>query len=135
VAQKIIYADDIDGSEGAETIRFAYKGQAYEIDLSPKNLEKLDKALAPYIEKGRAAGSGYQQAAPRQRRSSATAKSGDKVDYATLEHAGEIHRGRVTEAEAAIVRDNLDEVNARLASQGRPTIDPNDTTMKKRYGF
>jgi hypothetical protein len=60
---------------------------------------------------------------------------GDRVDYASLEHAGEVHRGRVTEAEASIVRDNLDEVNRRLESQGRPTIDPKDPVMKRRYGF
>lgn len=58
-----------------------------------------------------------------------------RVDYASMEHAGEVHRGRVTEAEAEIVRNNLEAVNARLTSQGRPVIDSEDPVMKKRYGF
>lgn len=66
--------------------------------------------------------------------SGASAK-GDRVDYGTLEHAGELHRGRVTEVEAKLVRENLDEINKRLELEGRPTIDPKDPKHKKRYRF
>jgi hypothetical protein len=59
----------------------------------------------------------------------------DRVDYATLEHAGAPHRGKVTEAEARLVRSNLDIVNARLAASGQRTIDPADPTTRERYGF
>jgi hypothetical protein len=58
-----------------------------------------------------------------------------KVNYATLEHAGEPHRGRITEAEKELVRDNLEEINKRLAAAGQRTIDPNDATMRDRYGL
>ena len=58
-----------------------------------------------------------------------------KVDYSTPQHAGTLHRGRITEAEAAYVRDNLDEVNARLQREGGRHIDPSDPAEKKRYGF
>ncbi|MFV0307837.1 MAG: hypothetical protein ACK5OX_08855 [Desertimonas sp.] len=58
-----------------------------------------------------------------------------KVDYASADHAGSLHRGRVTEAEAAYVRAHLDEVNARLASNGERVIDPNDPKEKHRYGL
>jgi hypothetical protein len=58
-----------------------------------------------------------------------------KTNYATLEHAGEPHRGRITEAEKQIVRENLDEVNRRLNEQGIRTIDPADPDMRKRYGL
>jgi hypothetical protein len=44
--------DDIDGSEAAETVKFALDGVAFEIDLSQKNASKLRNVLAPYIEKG-----------------------------------------------------------------------------------
>lgn len=44
--------DDLDGSEAAETVRFAYDGVEYTIDLSAKNAAKLRKALGPYQEKG-----------------------------------------------------------------------------------
>lgn len=44
--------DDIDGSEGSETVSFALDGQAYEIDLSDKNAAKLRAALADYTRNG-----------------------------------------------------------------------------------
>jgi hypothetical protein len=62
-------------------------------------------------------------------------RAADRVDYATLEHAGAPHRGRVTEAEAGLVRANLDIVNARLAAGGQRTIDPSDPATRERYGF
>jgi hypothetical protein len=59
----------------------------------------------------------------------------DRVDYATIEHAGRPHRGRITDAEKALVRDNLDRINDRLRSEGQREIDPNDATLKERYGL
>lgn len=58
MAKKIIetITDDIDGSEGASTIRFAYGSQEYEIDLGPKNANKLDQALADFISNARRVG-------------------------------------------------------------------------------
>jgi hypothetical protein len=41
--------DDIDGTEGAETVSFSLEGHDYEIDLTPANHEVLRQALAPYI--------------------------------------------------------------------------------------
>jgi hypothetical protein len=58
-----------------------------------------------------------------------------KVNYATLEHAGEPHRGRITEAEKELVRDNLDLVNRRLRDAGLREIDPSDSAMRDRYGL
>ncbi|MEU9779649.1 Lsr2 family protein [Streptomyces phaeochromogenes] len=45
--------DDLDGSEASETIVFGLDGRTYEIDLNEKNVAKLRKALAPYVDKGR----------------------------------------------------------------------------------
>jgi hypothetical protein len=59
----------------------------------------------------------------------------DKVDYKTLEHAGTPHRGRTTEDEARIVRENLETVNKRRVEQGYPAIDPKDPKDAARYGF
>jgi hypothetical protein len=67
------------------------------------------------------------------RRGSAGGRS--KVNYATLEHAGEPHRGRITEAEKELVRGNLDKINTRLRDAGQREIDPNDPTMRDRYGL
>ncbi|MFI6762348.1 hypothetical protein ACIBF5_24755 [Micromonospora sp. NPDC050417] len=68
---------------------------------------------------------------------SKTAKrvTAERVDYATLEHAGKPHRGKTTEEEAQLVRDNLDEINKRLADEGIRQIDPADPEHAARYGF
>src|SRR5215208_4320976 len=58
-----------------------------------------------------------------------------RVDYTSSEHAGEPHRGRITDKEKEYVRENLEEVNARLARDGHRIIDPNDSDMAERYGL
>jgi hypothetical protein len=73
---------------------------------------------------------------PRSAGAAAGGRSGrGKVNYATLEHAGEPHRGRITEAEKELVRDNLDKINLRLREGGLREIDPSDPTMRDRYGL
>ncbi|RLQ04583.1 hypothetical protein EAD96_14425 [Micromonospora sp. BL1] len=59
----------------------------------------------------------------------------EKIDYGTIEHAGRPHRGRVTEEEARLVREHLDEVNKRLADAGIRQVDPADPEHAARYGF
>jgi len=75
------------------------------------------------------------QPARRQRRGAAGGSGRGKVNYATLEHAGEPHRGRITEAEKELVRNNLEAVNQRLRESGMREIDPSDPTMRERYGL
>jgi len=58
-----------------------------------------------------------------------------RIDYASPEHAGEPHRGRVTDAEKAYVREHLEEVNQRLYEKGMREIDPNNPRMAQRYGL
>ena len=71
------------------------------------------------------------------RRGSKPAVSGgsrsDRPDYATLEHAGKPHKGKVTDAEKALVRDHIDEINQRLAEQGLRTISVTDPDHVERY--
>ena len=48
----ITLVDDLDQKEieaDGQTIRFAYQGIQYEIDLSEKHAKKLDNALAPFV--------------------------------------------------------------------------------------
>lgn len=59
----------------------------------------------------------------------------ERLDYATLEHAGKPHRGAVTDAERQLVREHLAEVNKRLAADGMRTIDPADPDHAERYGL
>ncbi len=70
------------------------------------------------------------------RRTRATATAPPRgISYDTLEHAGEPHKGRITEAERELVRDHLDAINERLAKQGIRTIDPKDPEHVARYGL
>jgi hypothetical protein len=58
MAQKvqITLVDDLDGtSEADETVAFAIDGNAYEIDLSQANADKLRDALAIYVASARKA--------------------------------------------------------------------------------
>lgn len=48
-----VLVDDIDGSEGAETIRLGWNGDWRELELSKKNLASLAKALDKYWVAGR----------------------------------------------------------------------------------
>ena len=45
MAQKVVLIDDLDGSEGEETLRYTVDGQEYEIDLSGKNAAKFRREL------------------------------------------------------------------------------------------
>ena len=55
MSQKVVITqtDDINGSEGATNVDFAFNGTTYEIDLSEDNAAKLRSVLAPYIKAGR----------------------------------------------------------------------------------
>jgi len=64
----------------------------------------------------------------------ATGQRRQRRDFASPEHAGEPHRGRITDAEKEYVRNNLAEVNRRLREKGMREIDPSDPEMTERYG-
>ena len=49
-----VLVDDLDGSEGAETVRLGWNGDWRELELSTKNLASLSKALDKYWDAGRA---------------------------------------------------------------------------------
>src|SRR3954469_4246765 len=59
----------------------------------------------------------------------------ERIDYTSPDHAGEPHRGTVSEGEKEYVRNNLGVVNNRLREQGHREIDPSDPRMAARYGF
>lgn len=48
-----ILVDDFDGAEGALTTPFSLDGVDYEIDLAPRQRDKLQRAMAPFIAKAR----------------------------------------------------------------------------------
>ncbi|MGW2395753.1 hypothetical protein ACWCYY_04300 [Kitasatospora sp. NPDC001664] len=59
----------------------------------------------------------------------------ERVNYASLEHAGRPHKGRTTDAEKHLVQQHLDEVNERLAAEGVRTIDLANADHVTRYGL
>ena len=95
MAQRVTVAleDDLDGGPADETVRFAFGGADYEIDLSKKHAAAFRKKLAPFVEHARKAG----RAQPR--RSSRTAasrqRSGDIRAWAKDQGITVSERGRI----------------------------------------
>jgi hypothetical protein len=58
-----------------------------------------------------------------------------KVNYASLEHAGEPHKGKITDTERQLVQQHFEEINDRLVSQGLRTISLADPDHVERYGL
>ena len=58
MAQRVTVAleDDLDGGPADETVRFAFGGADYEIDLSKKNAAAFRRQLAPFVDHARKAG-------------------------------------------------------------------------------
>ena len=101
-------------------------GEARTVTLSVANFDQLSK-------RGRT--SELLEGAPRASGSRRSSSDGEDINYATLEHAGRPHRGKVSPDEAAFVRENLAAVNERLAREGHRLIDPTNKEHKERYGF
>jgi hypothetical protein len=63
------------------------------------------------------------------------ARAGTASDYATREHAGKPHKGKITDTEKQLVHEHLDEINERLAGQGLRVISLTDPEHVERYGL
>ncbi len=133
MARTVVITDDLDGSSPAEEVRFTWDGVEWSIDLAEANRKRLEEALQPFMDKAHPANVAAAKTAEAPKRGR-RAEEG-KIDYSSPEHAGTPHRGRVTEAEAAYVREHFDVVNKRLAAEGKPMLDPADEKTKKRYGL
>jgi hypothetical protein len=72
---------------------------------------------------------------PRKQAKPTSASISEKLDYASLEHAGKPHRGKTTDAEKEIIRNNLDKINERLEREGMRTIRLDDPEMVARYSL
>ncbi|WP_145911600.1 hypothetical protein [Kitasatospora viridis] len=59
----------------------------------------------------------------------------ERINYASPEHAGKPHKGRITEAEKQLVQEQLEEVNRRLSDQGIRTVDLANPDHVARYGL
>ena len=95
MAQKvtIILEDDLTGGPPKQTVRFAFDGTGYEIDLNAKNAAAFGKQLAPYIEHARRAG----RAQPHRsgRATAGRQRSGDIRAWAKEHSLAVSERGRI----------------------------------------
>jgi nucleoid-associated protein Lsr2 len=106
MAQKITVTleDDLDGGPAAETLRFAFGGTEYEIDLSKKNARAFRKQLAPFIEHARKAGRGQRRQPGRTqsgRQRSTEIRAWAKEQGITVSERGRIPAGVVEQYETA----------------------------------
>jgi hypothetical protein len=71
-----VLIDDLDGSEGAESVRLGWNGEWRELELSPKNLASLSRALDRYWDVARPVRAG--QSAPRRRAATSAPRRASK---------------------------------------------------------
>jgi hypothetical protein len=95
MAQKVTVAleDDLTGGPAEQTMRFAFEGTDYEIDLNAKNAATFGKQLAPYIEHARKAG--RVQARRPGRTAANRQRSGDIRAWAKEHSLAVSERGRI----------------------------------------
>ncbi len=83
----VVVTDDLDGTEGAQTVTFGYQGAQYEIDLSEENVAELEEALSIYLRAARKVGGGAARRSSSRRSSdssSGSSASGNKGDVAAI---------------------------------------------------
>ena len=105
MAQRLILIDDLDESEGAETITYTVNGQDYEIDLSEVNAQRFYDVLGPYIEKSRRV---QRQAAPTPRRGDRRRSSGSGRDDIPQIRAWAEANGHEVSGRGRIKKDVID---------------------------
>jgi hypothetical protein len=95
MAQKVTIAleDDLTGGPAEQTVRFAFDGTDYEIDLNAKNAAAFGKQLAPYLEHARKAG--RTQPRRRARTPAGRQRSGDIRAWAKEHGLAVSERGRI----------------------------------------
>jgi hypothetical protein len=105
MAQRLILIDDLDESEGAETITLTVNGQDYEIDLSEENAQRFYDVLGPYIEKSRRV---QRQPAPPSRRDGRRRSSGSGRDDIPQIRAWAEANGHEVSGRGRIKKDVID---------------------------
>ncbi len=95
MAQKVTIAleDDLSGGPAEQTVRFAFEGTDYEIDLNAKNAAAFSKQFAPYVEHARRAGRAQSRRGGRD--SAGRQRSGDIRAWAKEHGLAVSERGRI----------------------------------------
>ena len=100
--------DDLDGSAADETISFAWRGQAYDIDLNRQHAQEFADALAPYLTAARTSG----RAAARGRRRGSALEAGATSGAVATAGVGDFD----PKAVRAWARDNGVQISAHAGS-------------------
>ena len=98
MAQKVtvVLEDDLTGGPAEQTIRFAFEGTDYEIDLNTEHAQALRDALARYVSAGRRAAGGTRRPARSGRKASANGVNATEVREWAKEQGIDVKdRGRV----------------------------------------
>jgi hypothetical protein len=95
MATKVTVAleDDLDGGPADETVRFAFDGMDYEIDLSKKSAKAFRKQFALFVEHARKVGRGQRRQPGRIQ--SNRRRSGDIRAWAKEQGIAVNERGRI----------------------------------------
>ena len=106
MATKVTVAleDDLDGGPAAETVRFAFDGTEYEIDLNAKNARAFRRKMAPFLEHARRAGRGQRRQrgrTPSSRRRSSDIRAWAKEQGIAVSERGRIPAGVLEQYQAA----------------------------------
>jgi hypothetical protein len=115
MATRTVRVDDLDGTDkDVETVRFAFDGVTYSIDLSSKNKKRFEATLADYINAARR-DAGARRAVASSRRSSRSGRgrpSGERSqsvrDWARSNGYAVSERGRIS----AEIQQAFEEANA-----------------------
>lgn len=75
---QVLLIDDVDDTEGAETVTFALDGVTYEIDLSERNAASLREAFAPWVGHARRVSGGGRSSGSRSSSSGGSRSNGRK---------------------------------------------------------
>ena len=110
MAQKVtvVLEDDLTGGPAELTIRFAFDGTDYEIDLNAKNAATFSKQLAPTLSTPAGPG-GHRAARPCGRTAANRQRSGDIRAWAKEHGLAVSERGRIP----ASVADQYDAAGGR----------------------
>jgi hypothetical protein len=119
MAQKVVLIDDLDGSEGEETLTYTVDGQEYEIDLSTKNAERFRQALAPFMEKSRPVEAPPPVITPTRRSTRRSTAASGRADLAQVRAWAEA-KGIEIAPRGRIKQEVYDQYDAEKSSGGKP---------------
>ena len=112
-----------------------------EVQIETKVLDRLfegvnfDEVLAGARKADQPRTAPSNKAAWPRKRPAAGSSTAERTDYSTPEHAGKLHRGRITDAEKQWVRKNKAAASKNREVQTGKPINFDDEAEKRRYGL